>query len=142
VSFSIAVLAITPTHLYTTSALSSCPDLRSSDSAPMRSMASPSISVAPRRSSHFCEYFDAASSKPGRIVFAMSTKVTCLFGYTVRISPASSTPTAPAPTMMTDCAAASLAAAPDHDTSRSASVPSDEVGLIGSEYVEPTASSR
>eukprot|EP00308_Calcidiscus_leptoporus_P018931 CAMPEP_0119387960 /NCGR_PEP_ID=MMETSP1334-20130426/102918_1 /TAXON_ID=127549 /ORGANISM="Calcidiscus leptoporus, Strain RCC1130" /LENGTH=43 /DNA_ID= /DNA_START= /DNA_END= /DNA_ORIENTATION= len=41
----------------------------------------------------------------------MSTSVTRLSGYSVKISPASSTPTAPAPIMMTDLDSASFAAA-------------------------------
>ena len=72
----------------------------------------------------------------------MSMKITCLFGYTVRISPASSIPTGPAPTMITVFAVFSLAAARHHAAVRSASVGSDCSGLIGSAYVEPTAITR
>ena len=51
--------------------------------------------------------------------------------------PASSTPTGPAPTMMTVLALSSLAAALVHVNWRSTSVCSDWAGLIGSAYVEP-----
>ena len=72
----------------------------------------------------------------------MSTKVTRVCGYLVRISPASSTPTAPAPTMITLAASASLAAASRHDAARCTSDTSLATGLIGRWYVEPVASTR
>mmetsp|Transcript_1712 Transcript_1712/g.3584 ORF Transcript_1712/g.3584 Transcript_1712/m.3584 type:complete len:243 (-) Transcript_1712:484-1212(-) len=129
---SISVFGSTPTHLYTMSAETVWPPLRVTELSPIVSTCTPSIILAPRCLSHCVANSHALRSKPGRTAAAKSTNVTVISGRDSKISAASSTPTAPAPTMITDFASDSRDAACLHEALRSCSVGSATTGLIGS----------
>mmetsp|Transcript_79217 Transcript_79217/g.232603 ORF Transcript_79217/g.232603 Transcript_79217/m.232603 type:complete len:316 (+) Transcript_79217:81-1028(+) len=132
VLFSSDVLGITPTHLYTTPASRKLPEFRVMPSCVISAMASPSRSSTFMRWSQRSACSAHLAGKPGSTVGDMSTIVTLFCGNSVRISPASSTPTAPAPTMMTFSDSLSLLCAVRQEARRCESEGSEATGLIGS----------